>query len=522
MYLYKRSLKRSVTLDFIHIPDLVMHNNKIILLLALFFSCTISASASSLNTDPFPDLNKLLTGKWSSPAWNGQLVETWRMINTTTFESQAIYLEKGDTLYASTSRIEKVAGKWMLFSVIKDGTPKIFQAVSSSDKHILFENPDYSNPRQVRYAFTERQKFNRTITGEEDGKPSTYTFNFSVVPQIEEDVQSLAPALRTAFAPLVGKTWRAQGSWGNGDPFQQEVRFHWDLEDAAVIAQSNGFIDRTNKTWGQRNHGIRYWNKREGKLQFAEYDIFGAVTEGSISLRENNIYYHYNYGGFLLTDAWEKIDELTYNFKVGVFSKGEWQDVYLSTQFIDITNTEPALMEPDLTLPYRQIPDAPEKYNAATVAARMVDGLAFRYYWATEGLRQQDIDYRTTPESRSSGETIDHIHGLAKMVYNAVMEIPNISGGPAEALSFTEQRTQTLTMLAAASERLKNSKSKDLKRFNIIFQRGDTQSVLPFWYTLNGPLADALWHVGQVVASRRASGNPFNSNVSVLRGTVRE
>jgi len=521
MYLYERSPKPSVTLDFSIIPNFIMHNSKIILLL-LFLSCTVTASAAADGVDPFPDLNQLLTGKWSSPAWNGKLVETWRMINATTFESQAIFLEKGDTLYASNSRIEKVAGKWMLFSVIKDGTPKIFQAVSSSDTHILFENPDYTNPRQVRYAFTERQKFNRTITGEEDGKPSTYTFNFSLVPQIETPLENLTPALRTAFAPLIQKTWRAAGNWGNGDSFRQEVRFHWDLEKGAIIAESDGIVDPVSNAWGQRNHGIRYWNKREGKLQFAEYDIFGAVTEGTISIRGNNIYYHYNYGGFLLTDAWEKVDEFTYNFKVGVFSKGEWQDVYLNTQFIDFTNTEPALMEPDFTLPYRQIPDAPEKYNAATVAARMVDGLAFRYYWATEGLRQQDLDYRTTPESRSSAETIDHIYGLAKMVHNAVMELPNISGGPAEELSFIEQRTQTLTMLAAASERLKNSKSKDLKRFNIIFQRGDTQSVLPFWNTLNGPLADALWHVGQVVAFRRASGNPFNSNVSVLRGTVRE
>lgn len=39
---------------------------------------------------------------------------------------------------------------------------------------------------------------------------------------------------------------------------------------------------------------------------------------------------------------------------------------------------------------------------------------------------------------------------------------------------------------------------------------------------LNGPIADALWHVGQVVSFRRSSGNPFNSKVSVFSGKVRE
>ena len=37
-----------------------------------------------------------------------------------------------------------------------------------------------------------------------------------------------------------------------------------------------------------------------------------------------------------------------------------------------------------------------------------------------------------------------------------------------------------------------------------------------------GPIADALWHVGQVVTFRRSSGNPFNSKASVFTGKVRQ
>jgi hypothetical protein len=36
------------------------------------------------------------------------------------------------------------------------------------------------------------------------------------------------------------------------------------------------------------------------------------------------------------------------------------------------------------------------------------------------------------------------------------------------------------------------------------------------------PISDALWHCGQVVSLRRASGNPFSSKVSVFTGKVRE
>ncbi|MCB0634908.1 MAG: hypothetical protein KDD15_34500, partial [Lewinella sp.] len=86
---------------------------------------------------------------------------------------------------------------------------------------------------------------------------------------------------------------------------------------------------------------------------------------------------------------------------------------------------------------------------------------------------------------------------------------------------FTEKRKKTLENIYRASEILKTGHDT-LKDYPIIFQRGENRTELPFWNQLNGPIADALWHVGQVVSFRRASGNPFNSKVSVLTGTVRE
>lgn len=51
-------------------------------------------------------------------------------------------------------------------------------------------------------------------------------------------------------------------------------------------------------------------------------------------------------------------------------------------------------------LPYREIPPYPENYTAANVAARVVDGLGFRYYWATEGLRPEDLAYQPNKDER--------------------------------------------------------------------------------------------------------------------------
>ena len=89
-------------------------------------------------------------------------------------------------------------------------------------------------------------------------------------------------------------------------------------------------------------------------------------------------------------------------------------------------------------LPYYEIPDYPETYTAGTVAARMVDGLGFRYYWATDSLRPEDLAYKPNDEARTTLETIDHIYGLSKVIVNATLQKPNIR--LEEDLTFEEKR----------------------------------------------------------------------------------
>ena len=173
-------------------------------------------------------------------------------------------------------------------------------------------------------------------------------------------------------------------------------------------------------------------------------------------------------------------------------------------------------------LPYYEIPEAPTSFTATNVAARMVDGLGFRYYWATEGLREEDLQYQPGEEARTSAETIEHIHGLTQMVLNAIKQQPNIRGESKATLTFAEQRAATLNGLKEASDLLRSSEESQMEDYKILFQRNDQTSAFPFWNVINGPLSDALWHVGQVVSYRRSSGNPLNGKISVFSGTVRK
>ncbi|TWO32661.1 hypothetical protein E1J38_007280 [Seonamhaeicola sediminis] len=161
-------------------------------------------------------------------------------------------------------------------------------------------------------------------------------------------------------------------------------------------------------------------------------------------------------------------------------------------------------------LPFYEIEDYPENYTSNLLVARMIDGLGFRYYWATEGLRDIDFEYKASESGRTTGETIDHIYGLSRFIRNSILE--NDKDNTNTELGYTEKRKQTLINLKVVSNAFKNSKET--------FKFEDTS--VPFWNIINGPISDALWHCGQVVMLRRASDNPINSNISLFKGSLRD
>ncbi|MEM8908857.1 MAG: hypothetical protein AAGD05_13505 [Bacteroidota bacterium] len=173
-------------------------------------------------------------------------------------------------------------------------------------------------------------------------------------------------------------------------------------------------------------------------------------------------------------------------------------------------------------LPYHQIPDYPETYSPGNIAARMVDGLGYRYYWATKDLRQEDLDFKPSTDGKTTDETMDHLLGLSTTILNTVSQRPNIRPAKSLDLDYSGKRKATLENLKAASDLLKAAQDEEIENFQIIYQRGDQKSAFPFWNLLNGPLADAIYHVGQIVSFRRTSGNPIHPFVNVFRGKTKE
>lgn len=172
--------------------------------------------------------------------------------------------------------------------------------------------------------------------------------------------------------------------------------------------------------------------------------------------------------------------------------------------------------------PYHQIPDAPTEFTPQTILARTIDGLGYRYYWATKDLRPEDLNYEPGNEGRPTKDVLDHLHGLASMILNTVKGAPNVRPRPELNLSWEDKRAATLEMIKEASDLLISDTPPKPEDINIIFQRGENISEFPIWNLLNGPLADAIYHTGQIASFRRSSGNPVDPGMNVFMGKTRE
>ena len=170
--------------------------------------------------------------------------------------------------------------------------------------------------------------------------------------------------------------------------------------------------------------------------------------------------------------------------------------------------------EQEFSPPFSDISEYPSEFSQANIVSRMIEGLGYRYYWASKSLSETDLEYKSSEDARSTLEIIKHIYSLTNMISssfkNQQYEFSNVN------YSYKELREKTLLNLKYIHEQLKLN--PDFSKLKISFERGGNSMEFPFWNQINGPISDALWHCGQVVMNRRASGNPLQSGVNVFIG----
>ena len=169
-------------------------------------------------------------------------------------------------------------------------------------------------------------------------------------------------------------------------------------------------------------------------------------------------------------------------------------------------------------LPFYEITEIPNEINSTNIMVRMIEGLGFRYHWATENITEKDLKYRPSKDAMSNFETIKHIYNLSNMIYNSTQSSPNVRSEKKVPTDFKSLRKETLNNLKLTTDAFESFNDQDLKNIKIIFLRKSGNYEFPIWNLINGPLSDAIYHTGQLVSFRRTSGNPIPKGVNVFLG----
>ena len=155
-----------------------------------------------------------------------------------------------------------------------------------------------------------------------------------------------------------------------------------------------------------------------------------------------------------------------------------------------------------------------ENYSNKAIISRFIHSVGFRYYWATEGLEEKDLSYKPSESGITTRETLEHIYGLSIMINSGLHNNEAIRSKTYPDLSFDELRDNTFNLLKNSIDILDEYKDSDFENNKIIF--GDKKFDL--YNLFHGPISDSLYHIGQIVAFRRASGNPIPIGVNHFMG----
>ncbi len=155
-----------------------------------------------------------------------------------------------------------------------------------------------------------------------------------------------------------------------------------------------------------------------------------------------------------------------------------------------------------------------ENYSNKAVISRFLHGVGFRYYWATEGLTDIDLSYKPSESGINSRKTLEHIYDLSIMIRNGFNNEPVVRSKSYSDLSYLELRDKTLSNIKSSIDLLKEYDESDFENNKVIF--GDLKFEL--FNLFHGPISDSLYHIGQIVVFRRASGNPMPKGVNHFMG----
>ena len=145
----------------------------ILLLILTFTACKKSdKTAKMIGTD-------WLIGKWEQKNDQGIVSETWEKVNDSTYKGQSFFIKSKDTLHFETMQLNQKGGSIFYTSTVKgqnNDTSVTFNLSSVTKNQLVFDNPKNEYPRKIVYKQITNDTIIATISGIQQGKPSSESY----------------------------------------------------------------------------------------------------------------------------------------------------------------------------------------------------------------------------------------------------------------------------------------------------------------------------------------------------------
>ena len=123
-----------------------------------------------------------LLGNWESKSVEGNLTESWKKANDSTFQATSYFIKEKDTLHFETIILKQKGEKVTYYATVQgqnEDKPIAFKLKTASEKELLFENLQHDYPQIINYTPITADSLVVKISGMQQGKPSSEQFSMT-------------------------------------------------------------------------------------------------------------------------------------------------------------------------------------------------------------------------------------------------------------------------------------------------------------------------------------------------------
>lgn|GEM_PF-3436101 len=136
-----------------------------------------------------------------------------------------------------------------------------------------------------------------------------------------------------AFDNLVGGVWVSSFPESEEPRSQSKMQFEYGLNKQMIKLKTYNNV-KDPKKFELHSEGIRVWDRKDSLIHFYEFDRKGSTYTGTVLIEGANIHYEYTYKNMQLRDSWIYKDKNTYEYTVGKWYKGRWEQIFFQHKFI--------------------------------------------------------------------------------------------------------------------------------------------------------------------------------------------